>query len=660
MVVETIGWSWLALKDPTIKVAAEAAKATVTKGGEVVAKKIAIAWQKIGWDEAERKYRLALLQIVRCTKVLGNPTPIEIDRIYTDVFVFDKLSALRRYSESLDEDEHDVRKKLEDRDRLRARDIVESEGNAFILGRPGAGKTTFLKYLAMTACRGLLASTPIFISLKDWSDSALPLMRYMAKQFDMCQFPDAEVFLEALLKRGDALVLLDGLDEVNEWQEKRNQIIREIVNFSNKYPENKYCLTCRTAATDYSFEHFKYVEVADFSPEQQVQFATQWYGSKSPMLDKFLAAWNSERNQGLRDLGRTPLLLTLLCLTFDETHTFPSRLVDVYQEAIDALLKKWDTSRLITRDNFYRDLSHGQRKQLLETIAAEFYFNSRTVFRKAEIAAVAERFIKSLPEDVRSPSADGTEVVRQLEAQHGLVVERAKDLYTFSHLTVQEYFTASFVAKNQNSTLQRQVVKSALHDQKWREVMVYTVALLPQADSMLEEMLRQLLAMKIASSGVLIFLGKCYCDWQLAKTKRVSPGTPAYYLFGLHTSIEQYVGQLRHPSLTSAELAKFVEHIEVLDQFLGARTARAGYAKAAGIVSAATRYFKHDPVNAARLLGGYFLRPEQFISFFYACRLLMECIEVAITAKREYYLEQVLSVTEKDLGAIDEVIRSYH
>lgn len=658
MLSEALDWSWAAIRDPATQLAIEAAKTGVTKGGDQIVRKVSAAWHKLEWRRAEEKYRVALLDVVRCTKVLGNPTPIEIDRIYTDVYVFDKLSALRRYSESIDEDENDVHRKLEDRTRLNAREIVISEDNTFILGRPGAGKTTFLKYLAMIACRGLVPSTPIFISLKDWSDSALPLMKYMSRQFDICQFPDAELFLEALLKSGKGLVLLDGLDEVNEWQDKRNQIIREIVSFSNKYKSNKYCLTCRTAATDYSFERFKYVEVADFSPEQQEQFASQWYGSNTPMLGKFLEAWRHSRNDGLRDLGRTPLLLTLLCLSFDETHTFPNRLVDVYQEAIDALLKKWDTSRLISRDKFYRDLSYGQRKHLLETIAAEFYFNSRTVFRKSEVALVAEKFISSLPDSDRPVAADGAQVVREIEAQHGLLVERARDLYTFSHLTVQEYFTASYVAKNQNVNIQRQIIKSSLHDQKWREVMIYTVALLPQADSMLEEMLRQLLSMKVASSGVLVFLGQCYCDSELSKSRRdLAPGSKNHYLFGLQSSIENYVAQLRQPSLTEGEFAKFVEHIIVLEAFLRKRIERPGYGTAAGVVSAAARFFKQDPLDAARLLGGYFIRPEQFINFFYACRLMMECIEVAITQKREQYLSQVLSVNEKELLLIEETIR---
>ena len=659
MVAEIVGGTWMALQKPAIALAVKAAKLGVTKGAGELTKKAASAWEKFEWTAAEGKYRQKLLSSVKCTKVLGNPKPIEIDKIYTDVYVFDKLSAIRRYTETLDEDEEDVHKKLNERERINAKDIIKNGKNAFILGRPGAGKTTFLKYLAMSACRGLTPSTPMFVSLKDWSDSSLTLKEFLAKQFDVCGFPNPTHFIEAILESGKALVLLDGLDEVNEWQDKRNQIIKDIVDFSNKYSDNQYCLTCRTAATDYSFDRFDYVELADFSIEQQTQFASQWYGSNSKMLENFLKGWNDPRNSGLRDLGRTPLLLTLLCLSFDETHAFPRRQVDLYYEAINALLKKWDTSRLITRDSFYHDLSYGQRQQLLETIASNFYFESRTVFKRAEVAKVASRFFGSMPDVDPAISADGVEIVRQIEAQHGLIVERAQGLYTFSHLTIQEYFTASFIVKNQSADLQRQVVKSALNDQKWREVMIYTVAQLPSATSLLNEMLRQLLAMKVASTGVLIFIGGCFCTARLAAVgDNPIPGSDEYYLYGLKSQVDNYISKLRQPSLTSAELAKFAEHINVLHDFLKVRSSRATYDLATKIVGAALIFLKADPLDAARLLGGYFIKPDQFIGFFYACRLMMECIEVANTERRDHYLSAVLGLDSKDLERIEQAVRA--
>jgi hypothetical protein len=197
-----------------------------------------------------------------------------------------------------------------------------------------------------------------------------------------------------------------------------------------------------------------------------------------------------------------------------------------------------------------------------------------------------------------------------------------------------------------------------MNDQKWREVMLYTVALLPNADSILEEMRRQLIGMKHASSGVLIFLAHCYCESRPdIASGRVRPDSPDYYYFGLKGQIEDYISDLRQPSLTTSELAKFTEHIEVLHAFLRTRISRVGYENSFGVVQAAAKYLKSDPLDAGRLLGGYFIKPEQFISFFYACRLFIECLEVAITARRESFLSDVLEFAEKDRERVEAALR---
>jgi predicted NACHT family NTPase len=182
-------------------------------------------------------------------------------------------------------------------------------------------------------------------------------------------------------------------------------------------------------------------------------------------------------------------------LAFDETLAFPARQVDLYKEAIDALLKKWDTSRLIVRDSFYKNLSYIRREHLLEHLASHFYFLSKNAFARDALRAAVRDFLRGLPDIDVGYDADADGVIRAIEAQHGLIVERAAGIYSFSHLTVQEYLTASHIIKDRSEAKQRQIVKSSLTDPKWREVTIYTVGLLPSADDFLREMVGQLSAM---------------------------------------------------------------------------------------------------------------------------------------------------------------------
>ena len=60
------------------------------------------------------------------------------------------------------------------------------------------------------------------------------------------------------------------------------------------------------------------------------------------------------------------------------------------------------------------------------------------------------------------------------------MVERAYNIYSFLHLTLQEYFVARYCIDNQSSgNFLRQVVDDHLTDVKWREVFIIISELLP-------------------------------------------------------------------------------------------------------------------------------------------------------------------------------------
>jgi predicted NACHT family NTPase len=79
-----------------------------------------------------------------------------------------------------------------------------------------------------------------------------------------------------LLRAGRALLLFDGLDEVQEAE--RSRLITELEKLRRRYHGCCMLLTCRTAATGYQFERARYVDVADFTPDQMDAFARRWFG----------------------------------------------------------------------------------------------------------------------------------------------------------------------------------------------------------------------------------------------------------------------------------------------------------------------------------------------------------------------------------------------
>jgi len=659
--IDPSSWNWDELGEAAISNATEFATSKIKEGADAVIKKIGAQWKELKWTKTAEIYRDNLRLNLSQTKILGNPKPIQIEKVYTDVFVHDRPSASRRFSGDVGTLNKVLLEELVKQDRLPAVEAARSGENLFILGRPGAGKTTLLKYLAILCCKGNIQKTPIFVVLKDWSDSNLPLLTYISKQFDICGFPDAGAFVQALLAEGRALILLDGLDEVSEAQHKRNEVIKEVVSFSRKYRKCQYCLTCRTAATDYSFDDFNYVEVADFTLDQQLSFVTQWYGDDKKKHDKFRAGWQEANQEGLRELGKTPLLLTLLCLAFDETFQFPLRQVDLYSDALDALLRKWDSSRLIARDEFYRRLSHSRREHMLESIAARFYLDARVAFQRVELEDAVLVYLSSLPDKEVSGRADASTVIRQIEAQHGLIVERASGVYAFSHLTIQEYLTASFLVKSRDEKLMDQVSSLAIRDPKWREVMLFAVAMSPSAEHLLVLLTKNLVLLRDAEPGINRYLTIALCNAVIAARRQASMDSgrlESSLVFSrfepsqLKKSILSEIKKQHFPALTVAELRTVASHVSSIREALDKKERKYDFGIAPIVVRSCASLLEDKPSEAAELLGGYFARPDNFIGYLYGCRLLIDCLEVAVTRQREQFLSHIMTVDAQTVSSL--------
>jgi predicted NACHT family NTPase len=287
-----------------------------------------------------------------------------------------------------------------------------------ILGKPGAGKTTFLKYLTLQALDGNLKQSgiPIFVGLKEWSDSGQSLIDFIVDIFDVCDFPNAHPFVVRLLTQGRALILLDGFDEVSA--QKIDKVVRDVRRLASKYSRNKFVLSCRLAAYSHFLENFTEVEIADFSLRQIEAFVNNWFGKRSAKANACLKALNE--NTQIRELASVPLLVTLLCLAFDETMSFPANRAELYKEALDALLKKWDASRSIKRDEIYRHLSLRRRESLFSRIAVQTFEANQYFIPQRDLERQILNYIRNLPEaGSETLEVDSENVPKSIEAQHG-------------------------------------------------------------------------------------------------------------------------------------------------------------------------------------------------------------------------------------------------
>lgn len=401
--------------------------------------------------------------------------------------------------------------------------LVNQGQSLYILGKPGAGKTTFLKNVAVRAIANQLgASTrqrlPLFVPLHEWANSRhSELLPFLVAQLDTHHFPEAEEFLTHLLENGNGLLLFDGLDEVRQERDQRAATATALRNFTKKYDRCQYLITCRVAASEYEFEGLRTVEVADFTRLQSLDYARKWFGESEQKYESFAADLEKPENAGLAELCNVPLLLSLLCLYYDDAQSFPTRRAELYEDALDALLRKWDSSRQIARDEIYRGLSHKRKQQMFAHIATPAFEKGQLYWTTKQLAEEISRYLSHVPGAPPVEEIDGEAILRAIEAQHGVLVERAHNIHSFSHLTFQEYFTARYIVENEARGTVKALIEEYLTDQRWREVFLLTASLLDNADNLMGAMLET--TEKLSNSSWLAEI----LNWANAKAHETAP-----------------------------------------------------------------------------------------------------------------------------------------
>ncbi|MEW6738246.1 MAG: NACHT domain-containing protein, partial [Acidobacteriota bacterium] len=323
---------------------------------------------KVYTDTLERRYGTI--------RIMGMSEPVPLRNIYTSMNILEKITAQQRISyddlEQYFDRDNRVRKiKYETKEAVQ---VVNARSKLVVLGKPGSGKTTFLKYITLQMTNGMLKTEriPVFLSSKDWADSNrnLNLLNYIVGQFNVCHFPETKPFVEHLLKEGKCLILIDGLDEVGTGKE--SEIVKEVRKFSDSYSDNHFILSSRIAAYNYCFEKFTDVEMANLDDSQIERFISNWFNSNTT---KAWLCWKELRaNPPIKELASLPLLLTMLCLAFDQTMCFPKNRSELYKDSVDALLRTWDASKNVLREQSYKNLSRNRKESLFSHILDDQVF----------------------------------------------------------------------------------------------------------------------------------------------------------------------------------------------------------------------------------------------------------------------------------------------
>ena len=160
----------------------------------------------------------------------------------------------------------------------------------------------------------------------------------------------------------------------------------------------------------------------------------------------------------------------------------------LYRTALDILLEDWSAERQLNRDPIYEDFHPELETVMLSEIAVDYFRQDRLFFSENSLLEKTRAFLtKSLK---ASETLDAKAVLKAIEEQQGIFVERSEQIYSFSHLTIQEYLTARHIAKDFKQV--KNLVQEQLFEDRWQEIFWLVAGEEDYADPILELMWQRL------------------------------------------------------------------------------------------------------------------------------------------------------------------------
>lgn len=440
-------------------------------------------------EKEVKQYQERLLKMADFTylKLVASDKQLSIDSAYIRLKILEKQEISFKdpdFTTATTPNEHYYREQTRLLERSsKAYEPAEAVGKfplMVIVGDPGAGKTTTMRFLARQAALGNFKdyNLPIFVPISKLTQSveddlAKFLPGFVEKEYGL---DNAATFLDRQFEAGKILLLLDGLDEagVLTTEEHSNFYLRTldiIKRFQRRYPQTPIVVTCRKAGWSGGLEGFKVFEVLDFSWEDIQKFIEAWFcpnktenETEKRKTSKLIAALNA--NVRMRFLAANPMLLSLICSVFDRDLELPERRAQLYQECVDWLLTRWDSSRALDRRSKF---SSERKKDLLKELALYFHQKRQRYFEKNELLSRIADFLPQV--NIEAEKAEA--ILYEIVANHGLLEEEGVGWYGFSHLTLQEYFCARALRDREEKKLEP--ILAHVGDPWWEEVtLLYT------------------------------------------------------------------------------------------------------------------------------------------------------------------------------------------
>lgn len=317
-------------------------------------------------------------------------------------------------------------------------------------GVGGVGKTMMLRHLFCCAAEEYESSgrIPIFIPIRDFgivTEDLEDLVFYCFERFDT---GFSKEFLSSLLRAGSCILLMDGLDEVND--RYFSAFNRELERLTDKYPENLFILSSRPFDNFVPYSRFAVMEIEPLTYEQAYELVEKIdFRPDDPSIkQRFLEQFDDLYSEHV-DFVEIPLLLTIMLITFEEYAEIPSKMNQFYEEAFDTLFSKHDANKGVYKRKLKSGLSKQAIKRYFSEFCAKTYYEHVYSFNEAKF----EKYYDNLRERIKDDDQTEPEnFLYDMSVNLCMLYHEGRE-YSFMHRSFQEYFCALYFSKQNHDLL---------------------------------------------------------------------------------------------------------------------------------------------------------------------------------------------------------------